>query len=183
MIGPDGSLVAAYRKVHLFDVDVPGATSRESDQVFGGNRAVVASMTPNDTGSLPIGLTVCYDLRFPELYRALTLAGALVITVPAAFSAVTGKFHWDPLLRARAIENQVFIVAAGQVGRAEGSFETWGHSLIIDPWGRTLAEMKDPSAGVIVADLDLAAQQDTRSTLPSLTHRRPTVYRRAPELA
>jgi predicted amidohydrolase len=179
LVGPDGAVVASYRKIHLFDVDVPGAVSRESDAVAPGNRAVMASMIPSDERPVPIGLTLCYDLRFPELYRHLTLFGALVIAVPSAFAAATGKDHWDALVRARAIENQVFIVAAGQVGKLNEHYEAYGHSVIVDPWGRVLAEVEE-GPGVAVADLDLAAQQDARSTLPSLTHRRPSAYRKAP---
>jgi predicted amidohydrolase len=170
LVGPDGAVVASYRKIHLFDVDVPGAVSRESDAV---------APIPSDERPVPIGLTLCYDLRFPELYRHLTLFGALVIAVPSAFAAATGKDHWDALVRARAIENQVFIVAAGQVGKLNEHYEAYGHSVIVDPWGRVLAEVEE-GPGVAVADLDLAAQQDARSTLPSLTHRRPSAYRKAP---
>lgn len=179
LVGPDGELVATYRKIHLFDVDVPGAVSRESDAVAPGNRAVMTSIMPSDELPVPVGLTICYDLRFPELYRTLTLAGALVMVVPSAFAAATGKFHWEILVRARAIENQVFIIAAGQVGTLAGGFEAYGHSMIVDPWGTVLAQIPD-GPGFVVADLDLAAQQDVRSTLPALTHRRPTAYRKVP---
>jgi len=127
-----------------------------------------------------VGLTICYDLRFPELFRALTLAGALVMVVPSAFAAATGRLHWEILVRARAIENQVFVVAAGQTGTLAGGFEAYGHSMIVDPWGTILAELPD-GPGVVVADLDLTAQQDARSTLPSLTQRRPSAYRKVPE--
>lgn len=181
LVGPDGSIVGAYRKIHLFDVDVPGATTRESDAVSPGTRGVVVSMTPADVRPVPVGLTICYDLRFPELYRLLTLAGALVIVVPSAFSAVTGASHWEPLVKARAIENQVFLIAAGQVGTIGGSYEAYGHSMIVDPWGRTLAEVP-VGTDIAVADLDFTAQQDIRSNLPSLTAIRPTSYRRSPQL-
>lgn len=177
LVGPDGHLVATYRKIHLFDVDVPGAVSRESDAVAPGGRPVMASIMPSDELPVPIGLTICYDLRFPELYRTLTLAGALVMVVPSAFAAVTGRLHWEILVRARAIENQVFVIAAGQVGTMAGGFEAYGHSMIVDPWGTILAEVTD-GPGFVVADLDLASQQDARSTLPSLTHRRPAAYRK-----
>jgi predicted amidohydrolase len=180
LVGPDGKAVATYRKIHLFDVDVPGAVSRESDAVAAGNRPVMASIMPSDELPVPVGMTICYDLRFPELYRALTLAGALVMLVPSAFAAVTGRLHWEILVRARAIENQVFIIAAGQVGTLPGGFEAYGHSMIVDPWGTILGEVED-RPGFVLADLDLAAQQDARSTLPSLTHRRPTAYRKVPE--
>jgi predicted amidohydrolase len=181
LVGPDGEVVAGYRKIHLFDVDVPGAVSRESDAVAPGNRPVIASLMPSDELPVPLGLTVCYDLRFPELFRMLTLAGALVVAVPSAFAAATGKLHWDVLVRARAIENQVFVVAAGQVGMLEGGFEAYGHSMIVDPWGRVMAEVED-GPGVAVADLDLASQQDARSLLPALTQRRPSVYRKNPQI-
>jgi len=180
LVGPDGTVVASYRKIHLFDVDVPGAVSRESDAVAPGSRAVMASITSYDARPVPVGLTICYDLRFPELYRVLTLAGALVIVVPSAFAAATGRLHWDILVRARAIENQVFVVAAGQVGKLGGVFEAYGHSMIVDPWGKVLSEVVE-GTGIAVADIDLTYQQDARSTLPSLTQRRPSAYRRLPE--
>jgi len=181
IFSPDGALVAAYRKIHLFDVDVPGATSRESDAVMPGNRAVIASVIASDERPVPVGMTICYDLRFPELYRVLTLAGALVIVVPSAFTRATGRLHWEILVRARAIENQVFIIAAGQVGKDGGPFVSFGHSMIVDPWGKVFAEVPD-GPGVVVADLDFAAQQDARSTLPCLTHRRPSAYRKPSDL-
>ncbi len=116
LVGPDGTVGARYRKIHLFDVDVPGAVTRESDAVAPGDTVVSATVTLDDGRPLPIGLTICYDLRFPELYRLLSLAGALVIVVPSAFAAATGRAHWEVLVRARAIENQVFVIAADQVG-------------------------------------------------------------------
>jgi deaminated glutathione amidase len=180
MVSPDGEIVSTYRKVHLFDVDLPGTTTRESDAVSPGNRAVMASIMAADARPIPVGMTICYDLRFPELYRVLTLAGALVIVVPSAFTRTTGRLHWEILVRARAIENQVFVIAAGQVGKLPANFETYGHSMIVDPWGKILAEVKD-GPGVAVADLDFAAQQDARSTLPCLVHRRPQAYRRNPD--
>ena len=182
VVSPEGVLTASYRKIHLFDVDVPGAVSRESDAVAPGNRATIASITLDDERPVPVGLTICYDLRFPELYRVLTLAGALVIVVPSAFAAATGRLHWEVLLRARAIENQVFVVAAGQVGELGAEFQAYGHSAIIDPWGSVLAEVHE-GAGVAVADLDFTAQQDARSTLPCLAQRRPSAYRKAAELS
>jgi deaminated glutathione amidase len=181
VVGPDGQTVVCYRKIHLFDVDVPGAVSRESDAVSPGSRSTIASLTSSDERPVPLGLTICYDLRFPELYRVLTLYGALIVAVPSAFSAVTGKLHWDVLVRSRAIENQIFVIAAAQVGKLDGGFETYGHSMIVDPWGRTLAEVED-GPGVAVADLDLTAQQDARSTLPCLTQIRPSAYRKTPQM-
>jgi predicted amidohydrolase len=176
LVGPDGTVAAAYRKLHLFDVDVPGAITRESDAVAPGDAVVSATVTLDDGRPLPIGLTICYDLRFPELYRLLSLAGALVIVVPSAFSAATGPAHWEVLVRARAIENQVFLIAADQVGTLSPSFTAHGHSMIVDPWGTVLAERPE-GVGHVLADLDLAAQQETRSLLPSLAHRRPAAYR------
>jgi predicted amidohydrolase len=180
LVSPEGQITASYRKIHLFDVDVPGAVSRESDAVAPGDRATMAAIAPSDGRPVPVGLTICYDLRFPELYRVLTLAGALVIVVPSAFAAATGRLHWEVLLRARAIENQVFIVAAGQVGELEGPFQAYGHSAIVDPWGTVLAEVHE-GTGVAVADLDFTAQQDARSTLPCLSQRRPAAYRKSPD--
>jgi len=175
LVGPDGAVGARYRKLHLFDVDVPGAVVRESDAVAGGDAVVSSSITLADGGLLPIGLSTCYDLRFPELYRLLALAGALVIVVPSAFAEATGVAHWEILLRARAIENQVFVIAADQVGRLSSSFRAHGHSMIVDPWGTVLAERPD-GVGHVVADLDLAGQQEIRSLLPGLAHRRPGAY-------
>jgi predicted amidohydrolase len=182
LVSPEGTVVASYRKIHLFDVDVPGAVSRESDAVAPGNRPTMFSITLSDERPVPVGLTICYDLRFPELYRVLTLAGALVIVVPSAFAAATGRLHWEVLLRARAIENQVFVVAAGQVGELGGQFNAYGHSAIVDPWGTVLAEVHE-GPGVAVADLDFTAQQDARSTLPCLSQRRPSAYRKSPDLS
>ncbi|HXQ62391.1 MAG TPA: carbon-nitrogen hydrolase family protein [Acidimicrobiales bacterium] len=175
LVGPDGTVAASYRKLHLFDVDVPGAMNRESDAVAPGDALVGATVTLDDGQGLPLGLTICYDLRFPELYRLLSLAGALVIVVPSAFAAVTGRAHWEVLVRARAIENQVFVIAADQVGTLSPSFTAHGHSMIVDPWGTVLAERPE-GPGHVVADLDLAGQQEVRSLLPSLAHRRPSSY-------
>jgi deaminated glutathione amidase len=175
LVGPDGKVAASYRKLHLFDVDVPGAMTRESDAVAPGDEVVNATVTLADGQGLPIGLTICYDLRFPELYRLLTLAGALVIVVPSAFAAATGQAHWEVLLRARAIENQVFVIAADQVGTLSPSFRAHGHSMIVGPWGTVLGQRPE-GPGHVVADLDLAAQQEIRSLLPSLAHRRPGAY-------
>jgi predicted amidohydrolase len=175
LVAPDGTVVALYRKLHLFDVDVPGAVVHESDAVSPGDDIVSATVTLDDGGPLPIGLTICYDLRFPELFRALTLDGALVIVVPSAFAAATGPAHWETLVRARAIENQVFVVAADQVGILSPDYTAHGHSMIVGPWGTVMAEAPD-GPGYVVADLDLAAQQEIRSLLPSLAHRRPDAY-------
>jgi predicted amidohydrolase len=175
--GPGGDRLAVYRKMHLFDVTVPGAEHHESSVIAPGDDVVVAA-TP--AGS--IGLSVCYDVRFPELYRIAALAGAMIVTVPAAFTARTGPPHWEVLLRARAIENQVFVVAAAQVGATNDKLRWHGHSMIIDPWGTVLAEApgagEDPAGGaVVVADLDPAEQARVRGILPSLANRRPSAYR------
>jgi len=167
---PDGERVAAYTKIHLFDVDVGGISYRESDGTAPGGELVMASMS-----GLPVGLSVCYDLRFPEMYRALEQAGALVLTVPAAFTLVTGMAHWEPLLRARAIENQAFMIAANQVGRHAEGFRSGGRSMIVDPWGVVLAQAPD-SETFITAELDLERQAEIRRTLPSLANRRPHAY-------
>ena len=168
----DGVRVAAYTKIHLFDVDVGGISYRESDGTAPGCGPVVA-----DLAGVRIGLTVCYDLRFPELYRTLALeGGATVLTVPSNFTLITGMAHWEVLLRARAIENQAFVLATGQHGYPGGLRKpSYGHSMIIDPWGTVLAQAPDGD-GVIVADLDMAALAGIRERLPALRHRRPDGY-------
>ncbi len=181
LVGPDGSLLAVYRKIHLFDVSVPGAEFRESDTIAPGDSAVVAVMAASDASPTPppvIGLSLCYDVRFPELYRVLTLAGATVLVVPAAFTAVTGPAHWELLLRARAVENACFVIGAGQVGQLpHGMPACHGHSMIVDPWGVVVAERAEPSPGIVMADLDLADQARIRRELPVLANRRPEAYR------
>jgi len=167
VLDPGGEIVARYRKIHLFDVDLPGgARFRESDAVTPGGEPVVAEL-PFAT----VGLTVCYDLRFPELYRQLAARGARILAVPAAFTAETGKDHWHVLLRARAIENQAFVVAPAQFGAHGGKRASYGHALIIDPWGVVLAESGNHE-GVAIADLDFEYQDKVRRTLPCLQHRR-----------
>jgi predicted amidohydrolase len=162
-----GQIQAAYRKIHLFDVAIPdGAEYRESATVAPGREAVVAG-APH----FGVGLSVCYDLRFPELYRALAQKGARVLVVPAAFTLHTGRDHWHVLLRARAIENLAFVLAAAQYGRHNARRVTYGHALIVDPWGHVLAEMGDHE-GVAVAELDFDYQDKLRRELPALTHRR-----------
>jgi predicted amidohydrolase len=167
VVAPDGRLAASYRKIHLFDVDIPGgAQFKESGTVAPGGDVVTV-----ETPWAKVGLSICYDLRFPELYRALVGAGARLVIVPAAFTLHTGKDHWLPLLRARAIENQVYVLAAGQVGRTFGERACWGKSSIIDPWGALLAEAPDREAA-IVAEIDLAWQDKVRRELPCLEHRK-----------
>ena len=167
LFGPRGNLLANYRKIHLFDVDLEnGVTARESDTREFGDTAVVAK-----TDLCPMGLTVCYDLRFPELYRILATQGSQLIFVPSAFTAYTGKAHWEPLLRARAIENQVYIIAPVQFGKKPKSFETHGHSMIVDPWGKVLAELPD-GPGIVMAEVDLDFLAKVRAELPALAHRK-----------
>jgi predicted amidohydrolase len=174
LIDRDGEIVAAYRKIHMFDVDVGGVTYRESAHEDPGDEVVLA-----DAGGVAVGLTVCYDLRFPELYRALAVRGAKLITVPAAFTLQTGRDHWEVLLRARAIENQLFVLAPGQIGKAPPHYESYGRSAIVDPWGVVLASAPDEEC-FVVADLDLDALEKIRARLPALAHRRPEVYESAP---
>ncbi len=170
LIGPGGEDLAVYRKIHMFDVDAGGVSYRESEFERPGNEPVVAPV-----GDLTAGLTVCYDLRFPELFRILALRGARLIAVPSAFTLATGRDHWEVLLRARAIENQLFVVAPNQVGEAPPHYSSFGRSLIIDPWGVVLATAPDEEC-FIAADLDFAAQERVRASLPSLANRRPDAY-------
>ncbi|WP_394820538.1 carbon-nitrogen hydrolase family protein [Pendulispora albinea] len=165
LAGPDGAIVAAYRKIHLFDVSLPDGTSLyESAATLPGDERVTASI-----GSTVLGMTICYDVRFPELYRTLVRRGARIITVPAAFTVPTGKDHWHVLLRARAIEDQVFVLAPAQTGKHPQGRQTYGKSLIVDPWGDVLAQAGE-GEGFAVARLDLAYQDKVRSALPSLEH-------------
>ena len=171
--GPDGEVLGVYRKIHLFDVEVGGYVYRESEAEEPGDEPVVVRGE-----GWPIGLTVCYDVRFPELYRILALEGAELVSVPAHFTTPTGKDHWHVLLRARAIENQYYLAAPAQVGETLPGRPSYGRSLIVDPWGIVLAAAPDSEAA-ITADLDLEAQADIRRRLPSLANRRPAAYRRA----
>ncbi|BCY06174.1 hydrolase [Actinoplanes sp. L3-i22] len=164
---PDGSLAASYRKIHLYDVEIAGRVSyQESRTVAPGERTVVA-----EVDGVPTGLSICYDLRFPELYRQLAIAGAKILVVPAAFMLHTGRDHWEVLLRARAIENQCFVLAAGQIGDHEPGRTCFGRSMIIDPWGTVLAQAPDTES-VVLADLDLGRLETIRAELPSLANRR-----------
>ena len=166
VIDPTGALVARYRKIHLFDVDIPNAaTLRESDATRAGDALVVA-----DIAGAKVGLSICYDVRFPELYRRLALErGAEVLVVPAAFTAHTGAAHWHVLLRARAIENQAWVVAAAQWGRHNDKRESYGHTLVIDPWGSIVGERADGD-GVVIATLDGAAVAKRRMQMPCASH-------------
>jgi predicted amidohydrolase len=168
---PQGELVATYRKIHLFDVEVGGVVYRESESEEPGEEAVVA-----DVEDWKLGLSVCYDVRFPELYRILALDGAQVVTVPAHFTTPTGKDHWHVLLRARAIENQLYVVAAAQIGETLPGKPAYGRSLIVDPWGLVLAQAPDEET-VITAELDRAHLEDIRTKLPSLANRQANAYR------
>ena len=170
MFGPDGERLATYRKIHMFDVEVGDVSYRESEIEQAGDRIQLG-----DANGIKVGLTICYDLRFPELYRILALRGARVITVPSAFTERTGRDHWEVLIRARAIEDQVFIVAAGQIGPAPPHYRSYGRSMIVDPWGVVLAEAPDTEC-FVSADLDFANQDEIRDRLPSLRHRRPEAY-------
>src|SRR6202790_1095895 len=163
----DGSRAARYDKTHLFDVDIPGKTEsyRESRNIAAGSRAV---LVPTPAGLL--GLSVCYDMRFPKLYRPMAAAGAQWFTVPSAFTVPTGRAHWETLLRARAIENLSYVVAPAQWGRHASGRETYGDSLIVDYWGTVLSRL-DSGVGVVIAELDLAAQAEARRNFPALTHR------------
>jgi deaminated glutathione amidase len=170
LIGPQGDDLGTYRKIHMFDVEVGGVTYHESEHEEGGGEIVSAPF-----GELELGLTVCYDLRFPELYRILAVRGARIITVPSAFTQATGRDHWEVLLRARAIENQTFMVAADQFGVAPPHYNSYGRSAIIDPWGVVLAMAPDEEC-FVAANLDLQAQERIREKLPALANRRPAAY-------
>jgi predicted amidohydrolase len=166
LVDADGTLLASYRKIHLFDVELSGASLRESRGTAPGEKVVTAA-----TRLGRIGLSVCYDVRFPELYRALVDQGAEILLVPSAFTVPTGSAHWEVLLRARAIESQAFVIAAAQWGVHNASRRSWGHSMIIDPWGTILAQVGE-GEGIALAELDFAQLRDVRERLPSLRHRR-----------
>ncbi|GJE58695.1 carbon-nitrogen hydrolase family protein [Methylobacterium trifolii] len=169
LIDADGAIVGSYDKLHLYDVDLPnGERWRESATYTGGACAVVA-----ETPWTRIGLGICYDIRFPALYRALAEAGATVLTAPACFTRQTGEAHWHVLHRARAIETGSFMISAAQGGHHEDGRETYGHSIIVDPWGRVLADAGGAEPGVILAEIDLAAVADARARIPALQHARP----------
>lgn len=190
-IGPDGEIKALYRKLHMFDVEIEGRVYRESAVEEPGEEIVlsetaapassgIAASASSETAALagsgvPLGLAICYDLRFPELFRILTLRGAKIVTLPSAFTRPTTRDHWEILVRARAIENQVFMIAANQVGVHPGNHESGGRSMIVDPWGAILAEAP-PEPCHIVAELDLAKQREVRASLPSLANRREDAY-------
>jgi predicted amidohydrolase len=167
LIGPDGGTIAAYRKIHLFDIDLPGMEHlKESKAVAPGEEVVVA-----DTPAGRLGLSICYDVRFPELYRELARRGARVLCVPSAFTERTGRAHWEVLLRARAIENLAYVLAPAQVGHHGGGRTSHGQALIVDPWGAVVAQVPD-GEGVAVAELDFERLERLRRELPALGHAR-----------
>jgi predicted amidohydrolase len=169
LVSPDGEITATYDKLHMFDVDLPnGETARESATYEPGDRAVTA-----EAGDLKLGLTICYDLRFPALHRALALAGAEVITIPAAFTRPTGAAHWEVLMRARAIETGSFVLAPAQGGKHEDGRGTYGHSIVVAPWGEVLAHLDHDEPGVLLAELDLTAAAKARAAIPALANARP----------
>ena len=168
LVGADGGIAATYDKIHMFDVDLPtGESYRESVAYTPGEKAVVA-VTPFG----PLGLTICYDVRFPHLYRALAKAGAVAIAIPAAFTRPTGEAHWEVLLRARAIETGAFVLAPAQGGFHADGRGTYGHSLVVGPWGEVIAELDHDESGVLVADIDLGEVEKARSAIPALNNDR-----------
>ncbi|MBN9032191.1 MAG: nitrilase [Rhizobiales bacterium 63-7] len=168
LIGPDGDIICRYDKIHMFDVDLDNGESwRESSAYQPGSEARIASLPFGE-----LGFTICYDVRFPELFRRQAVNGAQVISVPAAFTRQTGEAHWEVLLRARAIENGVFIVAAAQAGRHEDGRETFGHSMIVDPWGRVLAEAGPTGEAVVLAEIDVGAVKAAHQRIPNLANAR-----------
>ena len=165
---PDGEIAATYDKIHLFDATLPGLKQyRESETYAGGDRAVIA-----EAAGMKLGLTICYDVRFPALHRTLAEAGAEVIAVPAAFTVPTGEAHWEVLLRARAIETGCFVIAAAQAGKHENGRSTYGHSMIVDPWGRIVGQLGGDGEGVLVADIDIGAVAEARGRVPALANAR-----------
>jgi len=178
LFGPHGDLLAAYRKIHLFDLIAGTTVYRESGYVTPGADLVTAEIdvgSSDPAATVTLGLTICYDLRFPELYRSLALRGAQLLCVPSAFTAYTGAAHWEVLLRARAVENGCFVIAPGQVGEHLPGRACFGHSMIVDPWGAVLAEVQD-GIGFCIADLDLGRVAEVRAQIPSLQNRRPGTY-------
>jgi predicted amidohydrolase len=173
-LGPDGEIKAVYRKLHMFDVEVDGMVYAESANEQAGDEVVVSTLG----NGIQVGLSICYDIRFPELYRALVAQDAQIVTIPAAFTLTTTRDHWEVLNRARAIENQCFVVAPNQIGRHPGGHRSGGRSLIVDPWGLVLASAPDLETA-IVADFDFENLRDVRRRIPALRHRRPEVYRDA----
>jgi len=179
-VGPDGEIKAVYRKLHMFDVEIEGKRYRESDTDEPGEEVVVSELGARELeDGAKLGMSICYDLRFPELFRVLALRETRVVALPAAFTLPTTRDHWETLIRARAIENQVFVVAANQVGEHPGGHHSGGSSLIVDPWGAVLARADGERPGHIVAELDFEHQNDVRKRVPLLSHRRPELYHRS----
>jgi predicted amidohydrolase len=170
VFSPEGACVARYDKIHLFRFDNGKERYDEARVLDAGNQPVMFDMTARDGQRWRVGMSVCYDLRFPELYRGYAAAGADILLVPSAFTFITGQAHWEVLLRARAIENQAFVMAPAQGGEHENGRRTWGHSLLLGPWGETLAELPE-GAGVICADFQQEARKECKSRLPALDHR------------
>ncbi|MHC4268378.1 MAG: carbon-nitrogen hydrolase family protein [Planctomycetota bacterium] len=171
LVGPSGEILAKYSKIHLFDVDIQGKIRyKESENVVAGHKIISANM-----GDVSVGLSICYDLRFCELFRSLALKGVKIIFIPSAFTSTTGEYHWEPLVRARAIENQVFVVAANQIGTSPNNITCYGKSMIVDPWGRVLANAKD-NENVITAEIDLDLLDEVRTEIPLFEHRRTDLY-------
>ena len=169
LFGPDGAVVATYDKIHLFDATLPGLRAyRESETYRGGDAAVVA-----EAAGMKLGLSICYDVRFAALYRALADGGAEVLVVPAAFTVPTGRAHWEVLLRARAIETGSYVIAAAQGGSHQNGRSTWGHSMIVDPWGEVVARFDGDAPGVLFADIDLSKVAEARGKVPALANARP----------
>jgi predicted amidohydrolase len=177
LFGPDGREIARYRKIHLFDALVGDLSYGESSAIAAGNEPVCVQ-----AASVPVGLSICYDLRFPELYRTLLERGARIMLLPAGFTRETGQAHWEVLLRARAIDQQCFVLAAGMTGRTAPRLDFFGHSMIVDPWGRVLATL-DQGEGVAMCSLDLDCVDDVRRRLPTRRHRQPGVADQTTELA
>jgi len=171
IVGRSGEIMAKYAKIHLFDVDIRDKIRyKESETVAAGQGIVTVNM-----GGVRAGLSICYDLRFCELFRALALNGAKIIFIPAAFTSTTGEYHWEPLVKARAIENQVFVAAANQIGTSPNNITCYGKSMIVDPWGRVLAKAKDEE-NVITAEIDLSLLEEVRAEIPLFEHRRTDLY-------
>ena len=171
VVGRNGQILAKYSKIHLFDVDISGKISyKESEHVIAGHEIVAVNM-----GGFNAGLAICYDLRFCELFRSLALKGSKVIFIPSAFTSATGEYHWEPLVKARAIENQVFIIAANQTGTSPNNITCYGKSMIVDPWGRVLAKADD-NENVVAAEIDLNVLNDVRAEVPLFKHRRTDLY-------
>ncbi len=171
-VSAQGGVSAVYRKLHMFDVSVDGRRYCESDLELPGQEIVLST----SAAGVELGLAICYDLRFPELFRILAVKGARILTLPSAFTLATTRDHWEPLLRARAIENQAFVIAANQIGEHPGGYRSGGRSMIVDPWGVVLAQAPD-SVCQITAELDLERQLEIRAQLPALANRRPQAYR------